>query len=95
MSIVKDVNLTFEVHCQYAHKHPRYRIYVDDDLITERTFIWGSKTHFIEENLVVRALQGEYSFKLENVDPDDGFFTIKNIRVDGVPTPRGQTFDIV
>lgn len=95
MSLIKDAVLVFEVHCQYAHKHPRYRIYVDDDLITERTFTWSPKTQFVEENIVVRAVQGEHKFKLENVDPDDGFFTIKHIRLDGITTPKGQTFDIV
>ena len=38
------VNLTVEVHCLKPswvnHENNKYRIYVNDDLLTERTWIW-------------------------------------------------------
>lgn len=93
--MIKQAELTFEVHCQYAHNPPRYRVYVDSDLITERTYSWEPRKFFIEEHVIIEAMQGEHKLKIENVDPDYGFFTIKNIKLDGVPTPREFSFDIV
>lgn len=53
---MSEVNLTVEVHCLQprwiAHEKARYRIYVDDDLITERIWIWDQDT-IIEENFTV------------------------------------------
>ena len=53
---MSDVNLTVEVHCLQPrwieHEKAKYRIYVNDDLIIERTWIWDQDT-VIEENITV------------------------------------------
>jgi len=93
--IIREAELVFEVHCQYADRQPRYRLYVGNDLITERTFTWPSATQYIEEHLIINAPVGQHQLRLENVDPDYGIFTVKNVKLDGIPTAGNTTFEIV
>lgn len=44
------INLTVEVHCIDPIEQNNYRLYINDDLLTERTWIWDSKT-LINENI--------------------------------------------
>lgn len=53
------VNLTVDVHCHRPKwvftvntrfQNPSYRIYINDDLLTERTWIWDNDT-IIQENM--------------------------------------------
>jgi hypothetical protein len=41
-----------EHHWDEKYRDSRYRLYVDNDLITERTWIWNNST-FLQENLWV------------------------------------------
>lgn len=73
-----------------------YRIYIDDDLITERTFIWDTQTH-ISENIFVSLDQGEHSIKVQSIELDADMEKTENFRilkllVDGQPiTTCGKT----
>ena len=44
---------------------PKYRIYVDDDLIVERSWMWHSGT-FLQENIWVNLDHGSHIFKLQS-----------------------------
>lgn len=54
------INLTFEVHCfrppwviskhTKLHKNSSYRLFINNDLITERTWRWDNST-ILKENL--------------------------------------------
>lgn len=66
-----------------------YRLYIDDDLITERTFIWDSNTH-ISENIFATLDPGFHQIRAEPVvlDPALGnraAFEISDILVDDKP----------
>ena len=93
--IVRQAELVIDVHCQYGGQSPRYRIYVDNDLITERSFIWSSVKQYIEEHIIVNVQPGQHSIRIENVDPDLGIITAKNLRLDGIPTASENVFEIV
>ncbi len=86
-----DVNLLVEVHCsqpqwvlqghnqQYAT--PIYRIYVNNDLLTERTWIWSADRTYIKEDIWVQLGKGiSYSLKLEPVlkNQSQAKFLLKN-----------------
>ena len=91
----RHAELTFQVHCYYSGENPRYRIYVDEDLITERTFVWNSDNQYIEEHVIIDAPIGQHTLRVENVDPQLGTFTIEHILLDGI-SPAGNTvFEIV
>lgn len=92
--LLRYAEVKFDIHCYYSKDSPRYRVYIDDDLITERTFIWR-QDQYIEETVVIEAPVGTHTLRVENVDPDLGTFTIDRIMVDGI-TPAGNTvFEIV
>jgi len=59
----------------------RYRLYVADELFTERTWIWDNA--YLEESLSIQAVPGQYPIRLETVDPQSGQITIDNFRVQG------------
>ena len=86
------VNITVEVHCirpPWGQLNPykmftdsRYRIYIDNNLITERSWVWNNDT-FLLENIWVHAdKNNEYSLKLEPVVaiPQQAKFSLRNIQ---------------
>lgn len=92
--MLRHAELKFNVHCYYSGTNPRYRVYVDTDLITERTFVWR-EDQYIEETVIIEAPAGTHRLRVENVDPALGTFTVENIKLDGI-TPAGNTvFEIV
>jgi hypothetical protein len=92
--LLRYAELKFDVHCYYDNQSPRYRVYVDDDLMTERTFVWR-EDQYIEETVIIEAPVGTHKLRIENIDPHLGTFTVDRIMVDGV-TPAGNTvFEIV
>ena len=80
-----------DVHCKWTGPHPRYRCYVNDELFTERTWIWDSV--YLEEMLQIQAPPGKYQVKFELVDPKHASLTVKNVRIKTGPaviTPKGE-----
>ena len=70
--------VSFDLFCDKGH-NPRYRIYVNGELFTERNFIWRG-TQYLRENLQILAPPGEYTIQLEKVDPAK--LKMRNTRVD-------------
>jgi hypothetical protein len=46
---------------------PRYRIYVDEELMTERDFIWNGNENYLREHIVVELAEGEHNIRLDLV----------------------------
>lgn len=89
---MSDVNITVEVHCirpPWGQHNPismfndsRYRIYINNDLITERSWIWTNDV-FLSENIWIHAdKNNEYILKLEPVVtiPEQAKFFLENIK---------------
>lgn len=83
---MKEVHLTVRV--TIGSDRPRiYRLYVDDDLITERTYIWG-RTSSVDENVIVALESGKHEVRVETVIIDPSidtvdFFRITRLKIDG------------
>ena len=73
--------VSFDLFCDKGDK-PRYRLYVNDELFTERTYIWRG-TQYLRENLQIDAPPGEYKIHLEKVDPAK--LRMRNTRADYGP----------
>ena len=58
---------------------PNYRVYVGDEMFTERTWIW--REQYLEEMLVVNAPPGKYNLRWELVPPAQGKIQVTNIRI--------------
>ena len=52
--------LTVNVHCADSALTPIYRLYVNSDLIAERTFIWDHTKTYITENLLLNLPAGKH-----------------------------------
>ena len=50
---MNNCQITVDVYAKWIEKTPAYRVYVDNDLLTERDFIWSSHSNFIRENILV------------------------------------------
>lgn len=63
-----------------AHAQPlRYRAYINNELFTERTWIWTDS--YLEENFQIQASPGVYPIRFETVDADNGRIKVRNHRV--------------
>jgi hypothetical protein len=82
---MKVVKITADVYC--AKPNAIYRLYVDNDLLTERSVHWNPTTHYVRENIIVQIQKNaQHNIRLEAVMVDQGFFALKNIVVDGRKT---------
>ena len=76
-----------DVYCDWQDQPPVYRLYVGNELFTERTYIWQEQ--YLEELIPVYAEPGKYEIRYELVPPGKGTITVKNLRVaQGPPGAR-------
>jgi hypothetical protein len=57
----------------------RYRAYINNELFTERTWIWTDS--YLQENFQIQASPGVYTIRFEPVDSDHGRIKVRNHRV--------------
>lgn len=82
----------FDIHLEgIPQESPKYRVYVDSDLLVERTFLWDNNKNFIQENLVLVVEPGAHTLKIERV-PGNADFKVDNCFVDDVPFTMGGSF---
>lgn len=74
------VRVLCDVHCDWQGTPPRYRAYLNDELFTERTWIWNDV--YLEEAFQIEAPPGKYTLRYELVDADSAKLKVKNMRVD-------------
>ena len=77
----KFVKVVFDLHADRIQPDSRYRIYLEDELLVERTWRWDDKT-YLEEMLQIKAEPGLYKVSLEKALPTKIRFTVKNMRVE-------------
>jgi hypothetical protein len=79
----KFVRVLADVHCSWEGLNPIYRVYVNDELFTERTWRWDDA--YLEEMLQIEAEPGKYNLRWELVPPHLAQLTVRNVRVDFGP----------
>lgn len=72
-----------DVWCKWQDLPPVYRIYVDEELLTERDFVWETSRHYITEHIEVYLDPGWHELKIINCNPDRAEFIPNNIVVNG------------
>ena len=75
----RSVQVLCDVDCEWEGLPPNYRVYVNDELFAERTWIWTNER--LEELLQINAEPGEYSITYELVSPHLAMLKILDIRV--------------
>jgi hypothetical protein len=73
-----------DVFCHWSENPPVYRIYVNGDMLTERTFGWPGYQVFIRENIICNLEVGIHVIRIENCSPS-GSFELKNLMIEGGP----------
>ena len=72
------VEISVDVKCSWSNTTPAYRLYVNDELFAERTWMWRDK--YLEELLVLNAVPGNYEIRCETLD-STADFSVNNVRV--------------
>lgn len=62
---------------------PRYRCYVNDELFTERTWIWHDQ--YLEEWIPIEAPAGHYQVRYELLDTERAKLKVHNLRIESGP----------
>jgi hypothetical protein len=75
----ESVTVVADVNCKWSGESPRYRCYVNDELFTERTWIWSG--HYLEEAIPIYAEPGRYRIRYELVDNENAKLKVGNFRV--------------
>ena len=82
---MKEHKLTVDIYASWGDVCPRYRVYVDNDLLTERDFIWPGTERFIRENIIVNLSAGDHTLTVEQVNTG-GTIRTENVTLDDVPS---------
>ena len=75
----KFVQVVCDVDCVWDSEAPSYRVFVNNELFTERTWIWQDQ--YLEEMLQILAKPGRYQIDFSLIDPSLGTLITKNLRV--------------
>ena len=89
------VKAWFDLDCEWEGLPPIYRIYVNDELFAERTWIWTD--HSLSEMLQILAPPGRYELTVRPVGPNLAQFTATNYRVELGPAQwikKGRVLEI-
>ncbi len=73
----KFVKVSFDIDADRSNSSPSYRVYVDDELFVERTFV-QPVDQYLNEILQIEAPPGKYRISFENLDPEKATFQVKN-----------------
>jgi hypothetical protein len=89
------VKALFDVDCEWEGLPPAYRVYVNDQLFSERTWIWTDR--YLTEILQIQAQPGRYRVHLEKVGHSLATFFVSNPRIEHGPaiwTKKGTVIEI-
>ena len=74
------VKVLMDIHCEWAGTAPSYRVFVNDELFTERTFIWRDR--YLTEMLQISAEPGVYQVRVEPLPCDPKKFAVHNSKIE-------------
>lgn len=82
--MTQQVRVTVDVHCvEKLEDSASYRLFVDQELVAERNFIWDHNSKYIREQMTLNLDPGTHPVRIEEIA---GRFTAKNLTVDNQPT---------
>lgn len=72
--------ITFNLFCEWKHIPPVYRLYFNDELMVERTYIWDNEIQLLQENMPVWTdSPGPHTITIEQVGLHTGEFKVDTI----------------
>lgn len=79
--------LEVDVYSHWSDHPPIYRIYVDGEMLVERTFGWPSYQNYIREHMYCDLDTGVHTLCLENLDPNSRF-ELEYFTIDTTPVNK-------
>jgi len=76
----KFLKVIFDLSCIWEGFPPDYRLYVNDELFTERTYDFSSDM-YVREMIQIQAQPGTYKIRLEKLGPQSSNFKIANTHI--------------
>jgi hypothetical protein len=73
------VRILSNIDCEWEGLSPIYRLYVNNELFSERTWIWTDSK--LEENLQIEAELGDYTLRYELLTPNLASLKIGSLTV--------------
>ena len=77
----KFVRVLFDMRAERITPDAKYRIFVNDELMNERTWRWEPGNYLIEL-LQIKAKPGKYPVRIEKAEPTKTAFKMENMRVE-------------
>jgi hypothetical protein len=79
---VQDLRIEVDVLCEWQTEPQSYRLYINNDLYTERTYIWRNPNQWVREMLVAELAPGEHIIKIQPVNSQFHGFKLANFAID-------------
>ena len=83
---MKTYKITVDIYGNNFETQPRYRIFVDGNLLTERDFIWHPKKIYISEQIYVNLEPGGHCLSIEQISGTPDSIIARNITLDDQPS---------
>ena len=77
------VKVKFDIFCDWEGTPPVYRVFVNDELFVERTYIWHDV--YLVEMLQIQAPLGQYKIRVKSAGPVKTKFKVRNRRIETGP----------
>jgi len=77
----KFVRVLCDVICVQDGDNTQYRVFINQELFTERTWVWPDN-YYIEEAIQLDVPMGRYQIRYELVPPTNSVIEMTNIRID-------------
>jgi hypothetical protein len=82
-------SILFYLYCDWKHFSPTYRVYFNDELMTEREYIWDNKHHILQEHIPVTIdVTVPHTVRIQAIRPLSGTFRVQGL----VATPGARVF---
>jgi hypothetical protein len=85
------MELTVDVYCVRSEGNPTYRIFMDNEMLAEKTWTWPAYEVFIRENIAVNIEPGAHRLEVKACNCDDVFY-VNNVTLNGNPNNGGLFF---
>jgi hypothetical protein len=83
---VAEVTIYFDVKCRWQGTPPTYRIFFDQELLAERSYLWDNTSGYVRECARVRAGTGQHTLEIHVLGHSGAEFWIENVDVQGIDT---------
>ena len=78
---MQDLRIEVDVLCDWQVEPQAYRLYINDDLYTERTYIWHNPNQWVREIIVAELAPGHHTIKIQSVDSKFPVFRLANFSI--------------